>query len=108
MEGDKRTNQRKGEVFCSPKAMAAAASVAELMLPTMVRVFLVKLVFAFPRVLWASTCIPTDFKDRYTASFELFNLAVHNLYGFFNEVEIVRRLDFLQRMTSVSSDKHLL
>ncbi|GJY40486.1 hypothetical protein Tco_0427756 [Tanacetum coccineum] len=62
-----------------------------------VRVFLPELVFMFPSVLWAFTCVPRDFNDWYTASLELLNLAVYNLYGFFNEVEFVVELDFLQR-----------
>ncbi|GJZ66481.1 hypothetical protein Tco_0623177 [Tanacetum coccineum] len=36
------------------------------------------------------------FANKYTASFELLDLSVHNFYGFFNEVEFVVELDFLQ------------
>ncbi|GJU49717.1 hypothetical protein Tco_1219272, partial [Tanacetum coccineum] len=37
-----------------------------------------------------------DFNDRYTASLELLDLAVYNLYGFFDAVEFIVELDFLQ------------
>ncbi|GJX77992.1 hypothetical protein Tco_0324803 [Tanacetum coccineum] len=61
-----------------------------------VGIFSLELVLTFPRVFWTSTCIPTDFNDRYTASLELLDLSVHNLYWFFNEIEFVVKLDFLQ------------
>ncbi|GJV00533.1 hypothetical protein Tco_1329803 [Tanacetum coccineum] len=60
-----------------------------------VRVFALELVLTFSRVFWTSTCIPTDFNDRYTASLKLLDLTVHYLYGFINEVEFVVELDFL-------------
>ncbi|GJS17391.1 retrotransposon protein, putative, ty1-copia subclass [Tanacetum coccineum] len=67
----------------------------------LVGVFVLELAITFPRVFWTSTCIPTDFNDRYMASFELLDLTVHNLYGFFNEIEFVVELDFLQGITRV-------
>ncbi|GJT32911.1 putative reverse transcriptase domain-containing protein [Tanacetum coccineum] len=69
-----------------------------------VRVHALELVLAFPRVLWTSSCVPTDFNDMYTALFELLDLAVHNLYGFFDEVEFIVELDFLQGKGHYKSD----
>ncbi|GJS31023.1 hypothetical protein Tco_0491643 [Tanacetum coccineum] len=41
--------------------------------------------------------VDRGFVNRYTASFELLDLSVYNFYGFFNKVEFVVELDFLQR-----------
>ncbi|GJQ92773.1 hypothetical protein Tco_0003912 [Tanacetum coccineum] len=73
-----------------------------------VRVFALELVLTFPRVFWTSTCIPTDFNDGYTASFELLDLTVHYLYGFFNEVEFVVELDFYRGINEWTMDKTFL
>ncbi|GJZ28405.1 hypothetical protein Tco_0573052 [Tanacetum coccineum] len=46
------------------------------------------------------------FANKYTTSLELLDLAVHNLYGFFDEVEFFVELDFLQRNNDVSIDQN--
>ncbi|GJR90237.1 hypothetical protein Tco_0214248 [Tanacetum coccineum] len=62
-----------------------------------VRVFASKLVFSFPDEFKNSLRIPSNFDDHYMALLELFDLAVHEFYQFFNKVKLLVNLDLLQK-----------
>ncbi|GJV13193.1 hypothetical protein Tco_1354734 [Tanacetum coccineum] len=70
------------------------------------RIFLLKLVFAFLSKFGTSPRIPAYLNDWDTALLQTFDFTVHDLDGFFNEVELVIDLDFIHGITSVSSDKY--
>nr|GEW97815.1 zinc finger, CCHC-type [Tanacetum cinerariifolium] len=55
------------------------------------------LVFTLPRELRTSLGVPTYFDDQDTTMLQTFDLTVHDLNKFFNEVEFFVDLDFIQR-----------
>ncbi|GJX90485.1 hypothetical protein Tco_0343811, partial [Tanacetum coccineum] len=62
-----------------------------------VRVLFLHLVFTFPGKLRTSPRVPAYLDNRNTALFQMLDLTVHDLVRFFNEVEFVVDLDFIQR-----------
>ncbi|GJU50977.1 ribonuclease H-like domain-containing protein [Tanacetum coccineum] len=60
------------------------------------RILVLKLVFTFPRKLWTSSRVPSNFDNRYTALLESFDLAVYDFYQFFDKVKLIVNLDLFQ------------
>nr|GEZ09593.1 putative reverse transcriptase domain-containing protein [Tanacetum cinerariifolium] len=60
------------------------------------RVLLLHLVFTLPGELRTSPVVPTHFDDRNTTLLQTLDFTIHDLDGFFNEVQFVVNLDFIQ------------
>ncbi|GKC25732.1 hypothetical protein Tco_1027882 [Tanacetum coccineum] len=63
-----------------------------------VRVFLLHLVFTLPGELRTSLRVPAYFDNQNTTLLQTLDLTLHNLDGFFDEVQFVVHLDFIQRV----------
>nr|GEZ77159.1 hypothetical protein [Tanacetum cinerariifolium] len=63
-------------------------------------VLLLHLIFTLPGELRTSHGVPAHFDNRNTTLLQTLDLTVHNLDGFFNEVQFVVNLDFIQWFSS--------
>ena len=60
-------------------------------------VFVANLVFAFPCVLRSSLGVPANFNNGDAVVFQLFDLPIHDLHGFFRKDKIVVELNLFPR-----------
>nr|GFB51254.1 hypothetical protein [Tanacetum cinerariifolium] len=72
------------------------------------RVLLLHLVFTLPGELRTSRGVPAHLDYRNTTLLQMLDLTVHDLNGFFNEVQFVVNLDFIQCLDTALDLNYLL